>query len=512
MKQTRHLLQSSLIVIFLFALDKLVGLLRARLVSVTFGTGPAYDAFTAANQLPELFVTLIAGGALAAAFIPVYSAYLNSPTAEQSGRLVNSTLTLTLLLLGGVSAIGAIFAPWLAQVWLVPDFTPAQQQLTAEIMRIVLIQTTLFGLSGVLSAILYAHQHFILPALAPIALHLGYFVGLYLFVPSAGIHGLAWGTVVGGIIHIVIQLPGLWRYRVKYRPELDLQLAGVGEIVRLMGPRIITLGAVQLADLFIIRLTSGLPSGSTSAYFYAYYLQQLPETLFGTAIAMVVFPTLAELFNAGKIAEMKQTAMNTLQIIWMLTIPAGAMIALLGRPAITLFFQDGAFNDQSTTLVYSVLLFFSVRVVSEATLEIVARLFYAQHNTKTPMFAALGWLIITISLSYAFFDNLAIGGLALASTIGFTVQSITLLLLNRRKLGSLGERALLATFFRSLLATMGMSGIVWLTGRVISAPSIFLLVAVPAGGLTYLLLNLLLGGRELQTLQQLIKNRNTQTI
>lgn len=508
MKQTRHLLQSSLIVIFLFGFDKFVGLLRARLVSVAFGTGTAYDTFTAANQLPELFVTLIAGGALAAAFIPVYSAYLNNPKAGESGRLVNTILTLTLLVLGGVSAIGAIFAPWLTRVWLVPNFTPAQQQLTAEIMRIVLIQTTLFGFSGVLSAILYAHQHFILPALAPISLHLGYFVGLYLFVPSAGIHGLAWGTVVGGVIHILIQLPGLWRYRVTYRPGLDLRLTGVAEIVRLMGPRIVTVGAIQLADLFIIRLTSGLPSGSTSAYFYAYYLQQLPETLLGTAIALVVFPTLSELFNAGKIEEMKQTAMNALQIIWTLTIPAGAMIALFGRPAIALFFQEGAFTNQSTTLVYTVLLFFSLRVVSEATLEIVARLFYAQHNTKTPMIAALGWLIITISLSYALIDSLGIGGLALASTIGFTVQSLALLLLNQRKLGSLGEKALLTTFLRALLATTGMAGVVWLTGRVISAPLIFLLVGVPAGGLTYLLLNLLLGGHELQTIQKLIKNRN----
>lgn len=509
MNRARHLFQSSIIVIVLFGLDKLLGLYRVRVVGNAFGTGVAYDAFTAANQLPEVFFTLIAGGSLAAAFIPVYSAYLVKEEAQRSARLANTILTLVVLLLGLVSALGAIFAPWLTRALLVPEFTPEAQRLTADIMRIILVQTTLFGISGVLSSILNAHQHFALPALAPIALNLGYFTGLYLFVPSLGIEGLAWGTVVGGLLHITIQIPALIRYRFRYRPTLAVNLPGVREIIRLMGPRIVTLGAVQVADLFIIRLASALPEGSTSGYFYGYALMQLPETLFGTAIALVVFPTMAELFNEGNIEGLKRTAVTTLRIIWSLTIPAAALLILLGEPAIAFLLEGGAFDANSTRLVYGVLAVFSIRVISEATLEVVARLFYAQHNTRTPMFAYLGWLVINVALAYLLVDSLGIIGLAASSTVAFTVLSAVLFLLNRRRLGGLDESVLALSAGRSLLATVAMSLVILGIERLVDGPFLFLAAAGASGILIYLMVTLLLGGRELGALLNLVRSQKT---
>lgn len=502
MNRARHLLRSSVLVILFLGLGKVTGLIRLQLVAGAFGTSPDYDAFTAANQLPELFFVLIAGGSLAAAFIPVYSNYLTNEARQKSVALGNTILTMVILLLGVVSAIGAVIAPWLTRVVLVPDFPPELQQLTADIMRIILIQTTIFGISGVLSSMLNAHQHFALPALAPLALDIGYVVGLYLFVPSLGIVGLAWGTVVGGVLHILIQVPALVKYRIGYQPALNWQLSGVGEIVRLMGPRIVTLGTVQAADLFIIRLTSGLPEGSTSGYFYGYALMQFPETLFGTAIALVIFPTLAELFNAGDVARMRETAVNALGIIWTLTIPAASFMVLLGEPAIAFLLEGEVFDADSTRLVYSVLLAFSVRLVSEATLEIVARLFYAQHDTRTPMFAYLGWLVVNVALAYALVDSLGVVGLALASTVAFTLLSAVLFRLNK-----LAIRPLLPVVVRALLGTAVLTGLILLIGQFITSSLPFLLIGGSVGVVSYVALNLLLGGQEIPTLLRLVRKQ-----
>lgn len=504
MNRARHLLRSSVLVILFFGLGKITGLVRLQLVARTFGTSTDYDAFTAANQLPELFFVLIAGGSLAAAFIPVYSNYLTNESRQKAVALGNTILTIVIMLLGVVSAVGAIIAPWLTRVVLVPDFPPELQQLTADIMRIILIQTTIFGISGVLSSMLNAHQHFALPALAPLALDIGYVVGLYLFVPSLGIVGLAWGTVVGGVLHILIQVPALIKYRIGYRPSFNWRLNGVGEIVRLMGPRIITLGAVQAADLFIIRLTSGLPEGSTSGYFYGYALMQFPETLFGTAIALVIFPTLAELFNAGDVAKMRETAVNALSIIWTLTIPAAALMVLLGEPAIAFLLEGEVFDANSTRLVYSVLLAFSVRLVTEATLEIVARLFYAQHNTRTPMFAYLGWLVVNVALAYALVDSLGVVGLALASTVAFTLLSAVLFWLNKLKI-----RPLLPVVGRALVGTAVLTILILVIRPFITSPFLFLLVGGSIGAISYVALNLLLGGQELPTLIRLLRQKST---
>jgi putative peptidoglycan lipid II flippase len=509
MERARHLLRSSIVVTVFLALGKLTGLLRTRLLSASFGTGAEFDAFTAANQLPEVFVTLISGGALAAAFIPVYSSLLSGDSARRSARLANSILTLVIAVLGGLSALGILLAPWITSTLLVPDFSPEMQQLTADLMRIILLQTTLFGIGGVLSSILNAHQHFALPALAPVALDIGYIIGIIFFVPSMGVVGLAWGTVVGGLLHIAIQVPALRRFHYRYRPALDLQMAGVREVIRLMGPRIITLGSVQIADLFIIRLTSGLALGSTSGYFYAYYLMQLPETLLGTSIAIVVFPTMAEHYNSGDIEGLKRLSMTALRIIWMLTIPAAVGLVLLGREAITLFLQYGAFTAASTQLVYGTLVFFSIRVVSEASLEILARLFYAQHNTKTPMFIALGWLAISAALAYMFVGQLGIAGLALASTVAFSLQSLALFLLNRRRLGYLYERELLLTLFRALLGAAGMAVVITLIGRAIGNTLLFLFLAGAAGLGAYLLVTYAAGAREIPALVNLARSRSS---
>ncbi len=509
MERARHLFRSSVFVIALFALGKIVGLFRARLVAQAFGTTPEFDAFTAANQLPEVFFTVIAGGSLAAAFIPVYSQYLTQESRRESARLANTVLTLVILLLGGISALGAIFAPWLAAHVLVPDFPPAQQQLTADIMRVILIQTTIFGIGGVLSSILNAHQHFILPALATLALDVGYFFGLFALVPSLGIMGLAWGTVVGGIVFVLIQVPGLVRYGIRYKPQLDVRLQGIRELVRLMGPRIVTLGVIQVADLIVIRLASGLPVGATSGYFYAYGLMQFPQTLFGTAVALVVFPTLAELYNARDLDGLRRTAANTLAIIWTLTIPAAVATVLLGRPIIVFLFQGGAFDERSTQLVYTILVVFSVRIVSESTLEVVARLFYARHNTLTPMLAYLGWFGVTAVASLLLVNELGVVGLALATTIGFTLLAGILFELNRRELGGLGGRALQLSFLRAAAGALVMGAAIWLVGRFVTGTLPFLATGAAVGGLVYLAVTWLLGGRELSALWGMIRSKGT---
>jgi putative peptidoglycan lipid II flippase len=508
MNRARHLLRSSIIVIFLFGLGKLTGLVRTRLVSVTFGTGAEFDAFTAANQLPEVFFTVIAGGSLAAAFIPVYADYLANKSTRESLKLANTVMTLVIFILGTISALGAIFAPWLVTVLLVPDFPPQTQELTVSIMRVILIQTTLFGVSGVLSSILNAHQHFALPALAPVMLDLGYMVGIIFFVPQIGIVGLAWGTVLGALLHIAIQTPALHRYQFRYHPAFAIRMPGVGEIGHLMGPRIVTLGTIQFADLFIIRLASALPVGSTSGYFYAYALMQFPETLFGTAIALVVFPTMAEQFNAGDIQGLRSTASHSLRIIWFLTIPAAAALVLLGRPVINFLLQGGAFTAESAQIVYSVLVVFSVRVVSESTVEITARLYYAQHNTKIPMYAYIVWLIFDITLAYLLIDELGIIALALASTIAFTFLAVVLLILNNKAIGDLINKQLALSAGRALVATIGMSLVILGLSRIFTGPFLLLVAGGLCGLITYLVLTVVLGGDEVPQLVALIRSRS----
>ena len=508
MSRAKHLLTSSLIVIVLFGINKVTGFARILLVGNAFGTGAEADAFTAANQLPELFYVLIAGGALAAALIPVYTKYLNSERADEvheSMELANTVLTLVLIVLAVVCGWAALFAPFITRVILVPDYSPEQQLLTAQLMRIILINTTLFGISGVITSLLNANQHFLFPAMAPIMLDVGYILGFYLLVPTMGVFGVAWGTVMGALLHIGVQLPALIKYRLRLRPKLNLRLAGVHEIIRLMGPRIVMLGAIQFADIFWVRVASSLGDGQVSGFNYAFTLMQLPETLFGTAIALVLFPTMSELFNAGDVDGLKSTAMKGLRIIWLLTIPSAAGLILLGRPAIALLLERGEFDARSTAIVYAALIFLSVRVVSEATLEIVARLFYARHNTKTPMWGYLVWLAVNVGCIYLFVGSMGAAGIALASTIAFTVLSAWLYWKNHQELGDMDDREMAWCFGRAVLATGCMSFAILAVQSLALGTLVSLAMAGLVGVIVYVAVYYFLDGQELRDLQRMVQ-------
>jgi putative peptidoglycan lipid II flippase len=229
--------------------------------------------------------------------------------------------------------------------------------------------------------------------------------------------------------------------------------------------------------------------------------------LFGTAIALVVFPTMAEQFNAGDIQGLRDTASRSLRIIWFLTFPAAAGLVLLGRPVINLLLQGGAFTAESAQIVYGVLVVFSIRVVSESTVEIAARLFYAQHNTRTPMFAYITWLILDIALAYLLIEQLGIVALALASTVAFTYLAAILLIKNNRIFGDLLDKDLALSAGRAIVATAGMSIVIFGLSSFISQPLLLLVVGGLCGMVTYLLLTIILGGEEIPQLIRLIRSR-----
>ena len=218
--RTPHLVRSSFLVFFIFGLDKLTGFVKLLLTTRLFGTGPEIDAFATANQLPELLLALIAAGALSAAFIPVYSGYLTQARRREAESLAGTVLTLTLIVMGAACFLAILAAPWLIRVVLAPHFPVETQQLTVQMMRIFLMAALLISISGVLGSVLHSHQHFLTPALGRVLIDLGQITGMILLVPIWGVYGMAWGSVLGAGLTILVQLPALARQRVRLRLQI----------------------------------------------------------------------------------------------------------------------------------------------------------------------------------------------------------------------------------------------------------------------------------------------------
>ena len=499
MSRSRHLARSTLLVLSLYILEKITGLGKLFLMTRQFGTGADADSFTAANQLPELFLYALTGGAIAAAFIPVYSAYLTHQQPAEAEALGNTVFTLTLLVLGTICAVVALAAPWLCRVLLVPEFSPEQQALTAELMRIALLSSLIVGVSGVFGSLLQARQHFLAPALALSLIDLGQIFGLYVLAPRWGIHGVAWGNVIGAVLLLLTQLPALRHKGIRLYPAIALRLAGSRELLRLIWPRVVSIGVVQAVDLVLIRLASPLPAGSITAYFYALLvIVAMPKSLITGAITAVFFPTLAEEYNAGRVHRMQAILYAGLRAVSLLVIPAGVGLLALGQPAVAFLFERGAFDARSTSLVFGLMTILALRLITDSSQDVLALAFYARHNTLVVMWGNLGWAAAQIGLSLLLVDAFGIGGLAGATTLASGGLTIALYWLNRRLTPERqAERELLLALVRCLAACCAMVGVIFAIRSLELATLPYLATAVLAGLLVYGGVYLLLGGRDI---------------
>ncbi len=461
---TRTLAVNTLIVMLAFGAAKAISLAQTFIIANVFGVGREWDAFVTANRIPELIFTLIAGGALAHAFIPIFSGFLargdRSGAWRTASHVINTIFLVTLL----VSALAFIGAPWLVANVAAPGFDAANQAQTVELMRILLLSTLIFSISGIVLGILQSHNHFILPALAPIMFDVGLLIGVIFLLPPFGVNGIALGAVLGAALHLGIQVPGLIRFRARWHVELGLRDPALGQVIRLMLPRIAGLGVFSLNFLVMNNIASRLGEGSVSALDWGWRLMQIPQTLIGTAMGVVIFPTLSALSALGDVDGKRDAMSGALRFILVATIPAAFGLIAVGRPMISLL-ERGAFDASASALVFSTLQFFTLGLITHSLLEVIARSFYADKDTFTPLWAALGGAAINLVGSFTFSAAIGVGGLALANSLGVTFEVVFLLFMLRRRWSGINESALGRTLVGALMASLIMTLAVVLAGN-----------------------------------------------
>ncbi len=541
-QRNRRIASSTLVVMLAFAAAKFISLLQTLIIARAFGVGSELDAYVAANRIPELIVILISGGALSQAFIPVFSGFLakgDDATAWRlASHLINTIATLALVL----SAVVFMLAPWLVSRVVAPGFDSATARATVEMMRILLLSTIIFSVSGIFSGILHSHQHFLLPALAPIAFDLGILFGVIFLLPPLGVHGIAVGAVIGSALHLGVQVPGLVRYRMRWRLALGLRDPHLWRVIRLMLPRIGGLGVFSLNFLVMNNIASRLGVGAVSALDWGWRLMQIPQTLIGTAMGIVIFPTLAALSEVDDLAGKRGAMAGALRFILIASIPSAVGLIVLGRPLISLL-ERGAFDASASALVYSTLTMFTLGLIVHSALEVIARSFYADKDTLTPLFAALGGALINFIGAFALSDVAAVdanvlrnhiaaqwpilgipremgqvSGLALANSLGVMFEVLALLLILRRRWRGVQGDALARTLLGTLIASLFMAAALIAVDLAWSAlapdDSLPLTIARLAlsgavGLAVFMLAALLLRMRELLELWRIIRGRST---
>lgn len=541
-EQTHSIARSTLTVMVAFGVAKVISLGQTFIIASVFGVSAEYDAFVTANRIPEQIFNLIAGGAIAFAFIPVFTGLLAKNEGATAWRtashVVNTIFSVTFL----VSLLAFIFAPWLIANVVAPGFDPDQQAQTALLMRILLFSTLIFSVSGIMMGILQSHNRFLLPALAPIMFDLGILFGVAFLIPVAGVYGIAIGAVIGAALHLGVQIPGLLRVNMRWIPELGLNDPRLRQIIRLMLPRVADLGVVSINAIITANILSRLGTGSASAFDWGWRLMQIPETLIGTAMGVVIFPTLAAFSSLGDLIGKRNAMSDSLRFILIATIPSAVGLILVGRNMISLL-ERGAFDASASALVFSTLQFFALGLVVHSMLEIIARSFYADKDTLTPLWTAIVGALITFGLSvslsnvlqadrFVVFNRVAeqfailpiltvpgnVGALALANSVGVGFEVIALMIVLRRRWSGLNENILVLTTVKTLVATLVMAvailvvDLVWNSmnfGGSFVYTLVHLGLQVSVGGTAFLVTAILLRMEELRTLLNMVMRRQS---
>jgi len=507
----QQIARASGVVMVAFALSQVAGLVRQILATRAFGTTSLMDSFNTANIFPNLLFNLLAGGALASAFVPTFTSFLVKDDHPSAWKLASSIVNLVVLSLTTLSFFSSLFATQIARL-LAPNDSAAYQLMTANLLRILLITATVFGASGLLSGILNAHQRFWLPSLASAIYWVGLIIGLIFFVPSMGIYGLAWGAVLGACLHLLIQLPDLFRLPKRhYTPTLGLDNPSVREVMILMGPRLISVATLQVNLVVTGVIANLLPTGSFSAINYAFPIMTMPLVVIGSGIGIATLPTFSAQVARGEMGELRNSLTAALRGVFLLAIPATLGLILLRQPLIAFLFQRGNFTALSTQMTAWALLWYTVGLVFHCTLEILVRAFFALHDTRTPALVSAGAMGLNIAFCFGFsalFSRIGwmpLGGLAFAISLSTAIETSTLFILLRKRLHGIQARELGKGAGAAVVGTLGMSIAIlfWLHVGQHYPAALITLAGVALGGIIYGLVLWLLRVPELKSLGRL---------
>lgn len=549
----RQVARAAVLVVFGFLASGVLGLIRTAVFAAIFGTGAELDTFYTAQRIPELLFTLVAGGALGSSFIPIFAKYLAADDDESAWRLASAVMTLSALaalVLGLVLIVAApLYMPLLYQRTL-------YQHLAVRLAQIMMVTPVIFAISGLLMGILNAHQKFFLSSLAISMNNVGLIIGALVIAPllavgaglfsygadggtlavidllprdsslldyyaprRANVYGLAIGAVLGAVLHLVVQLPGLFSLRAKLRPLVNWRIPGVLDVLRLMLPRVLGLGVSQLNFLVNAFFATGMVFGSLSALNTAWTLMFFALGVVAQSVGTAVFPTLSALAASGDLDGFKDRLAGAMRGVLFLALPATVGLIVLGKPVIGLLFERGAWTTESTEATAWALSYFALGVAGHSLLELLSRAFYALSDTVTPVVIGVISLLANIVLSIIFINLIGepgvlargpFAGLALANSLTTLLEGLALWWLLRRRIGGIHDAQIVGLVLRAALAAVCMGIVVWIVFQTLMDnyhAVVITGIGTLAGVLAYFGLTALLGVQEARTVPNIILRR-----
>jgi putative peptidoglycan lipid II flippase len=413
-----------------------MALLRDKVLAHTFGAGPDLDAFFTALILPQLILEFLVVGGVVGPFLPLFVG-LKGEAESTAREFARTVLTLAILVMAITMGIIFIFAPQTAS-FMAPGYSGAQLDEYATLLRIMCLGQIVFAASFVLGEVLVAERKFLTYGLGDLMYNVGIVLGALVLSTWLGIYGAALGVLIGAFGHLGVRLVGIYRTEFRPRASLALRTKGIGEFLRLSGPKMISqpMGTLMLA--YFASLASTLAPGSTTDFSFARNFQSVGESMVGLAFATAAFPALSAAVAAGDKRAFKRTFTTNLVTIGFFSTCIGIGLLIFGGLAIGFLLSGGAFDATDVSQTTMILAILAISVPFESLVELYARGLFATHNTVEPMLAAWAGFVVGVSATWILSSSLGLAAIPIGYTACRAAQLALLVILLRPRVARIG--------------------------------------------------------------------------
>jgi putative peptidoglycan lipid II flippase len=478
-------------------LSRIAGLAREIVAASLYGGGGAASAFTLAFQIPNLVRALVADAALSSAFVPVFSELLEHRKKREAYALASALGGLLIVALGVITLVFIALAPIVIPPFTGNEFTEALDTLTIGLSRVLFPIVILLGINGLAVGILNAHDHFTIPAIAPLVWNLVIIAGMVVLTPlfegDDRLYAYAIGVVAGTLVQLVMCLPALKRIGFPLMPTGGWRDARIRRVLTLMVPVSLSLGLINI-DVVLNSLIGSLVSDAAPrAIEAAFRIYMLPQGMFSVAVATVVFPALARLAARADLAGLRTMVGTGTRQISLLLVPSAAATLALAEPITRLVFQHGEWDAAATDHTAEALFWFSFSLPFAGINLLQTRTFFSLQQPWVPTATSLASLVVNTAVSLALYKPLGIAGIVIGTAVSSAAMTAFQAAVLRQRLGGLDLPRTVATFGRIVAASalLGLvaygvhRGLDELLGRSLAAQIVAVGVALAAGAAAY---------------------------
>lgn len=449
-----NITSAAAVIMVMVATSKILGVIKLRIMSARF-TPEDLGVFLAAFRIPNLLFEFLVLGALTSAFIPVFTRFLSQNKKEEAFYITSSVINIGTALTFILTIPILLFTEPVANL-LAPGFSDVQINLMVSFTRLLLIfQVTPLIIGNFITGMLQSYKKFLIPALAPVLYDVGIIFSLFFLSPYLGLYSAIFGVIVGAFLFLLIQIPVVFSLGYRHKFAFDFRHQGVREIGKLMLPRTVGLAATQIDSTADLILASLLGARAITIMSFAQTLQLLPILLFGSTIAQASLPTLSE-ETGENLDKYKATLLNSLNQILFLVVPSSVILLVLRVPIVRLAYGAKLFDWEATILTGKTLAFFSLSIFAQSAVQLLARAYYAIHDSKTPVIIGIISVFINVFFSVLFIVilKLPVWSLGLSTSIASIFNALLLIITLNSRVGSFDKKILFNSPIKIFIASL----------------------------------------------------------